>query len=169
MPAIHKLSDAKIKACKAGTQLFDGAGLHFIKRPKGACYWKLRLTVHGRRRDMGLGPYPDISLAEAREMARVARKQARDGEDPILERSRSKVKGVTLEEAFNTIFEVHKSQLKSEASASRWPGPVTIHVLPQLGKIPVDGTPTGAGHPVNTGEYTTEMGDVTPIHTPEES
>lgn len=137
MGAQHKLSDAKLRACPKGTQLFDGAGLHFIKREGGACYWKLRYTCRGRRRDMGLGSYPDTTLSEARELARAARLQAKAGVDPILERERAQIASNTLAEVFDAMFETRKADLKSDASVARWDGPVRLHVLPKLGTIPI--------------------------------
>jgi integrase len=59
-----------------------------IVKPGGAKVWIARITVAGRRRDMGLGGFPTISLRQAREKAAAARKQTVDGIDPITERNR---------------------------------------------------------------------------------
>jgi hypothetical protein len=56
-------------------------------RPSGAKTWLCRLTVHGRRRDMGLGGYPMVTLAAARAAALVARRLAREGSDPVAKRN----------------------------------------------------------------------------------
>src|SRR4051812_46054445 len=58
-------------------RLGAGDGLHLLAKPSGACSWVLRFTDGGRRRDMGLGPYPAVGLAEARELAAEARGQMR--------------------------------------------------------------------------------------------
>ena len=50
----------------------------------------LHVTVHGRRREMGLGGVPDVSLKEAREAAEKWRGLARVGIDPIKERDRQR-------------------------------------------------------------------------------
>ena len=68
----------------------DGQGLWLIKRSKGAGKWIVRLAIRGKRREMGLGPWPDVSIAEARERAAEARKAVRDGLDPILERAKQR-------------------------------------------------------------------------------
>ena len=52
----------------------------------GARSWILRASVGGRRRDIGLGGYPDVTLSMAREGARLAREQIRSGIDPVEER-----------------------------------------------------------------------------------
>ena len=64
----------------------DGNGLYLQVDPSGARRWVLRTMVHGRRRDVGLGPTSLVGLAEAREKAVELRKAAREGRDPIAER-----------------------------------------------------------------------------------
>src|SRR5437763_1171242 len=58
-----------------------GLGLEVGK--SGSRSWILRHSVGGRRRDHGLGSYPEVSLADAREAARVARAKVREGVSPI--------------------------------------------------------------------------------------
>jgi len=64
----------------------DGAGLWLISREDGGAQWVLRVTVHGRQREMGLGGNPSLGLAEARRIAEHWRKVAAAGRDPIKER-----------------------------------------------------------------------------------
>src|SRR6185295_15521527 len=61
------------------------AGLHLQVSTSGARSWILRASVAGRRRDMGLGGYPDVTLADARDAARAARAKISGGRDPIAE------------------------------------------------------------------------------------
>ena len=61
----------------------DGAGLWFIKRPDGGAQWMLRVSLSGKRREMGLGGFPSVSLKEARVLAADYRKLAKQGIDPI--------------------------------------------------------------------------------------
>ena len=70
----------------------DGQGLWLVKRSKDAGKWILRLSIGGKRREMGLGRWPDVSIAEARERASVARKTLRDGTDPIIAREKSRLR-----------------------------------------------------------------------------
>ena len=61
-----------------------------VVRDSGSRAWVLRYQIGGRRRDMGLGPYPEVGLADAREKALDARRLIkRDGKDPIAERRRA--------------------------------------------------------------------------------
>ena len=63
----------------------DGEGLYLFKRPSGACQWVQRIVIDGRGRDLGFGPYPRVSLADARRVALDNRRVARAGGDPMLE------------------------------------------------------------------------------------
>src|SRR6478672_6774992 len=74
----------------------DGGGLLVEVRPSGAKVWLCRLTVAGKRRDMGLGGYPAVSLKDARTAARLARETAAGGVDPIVNRER-KAKALVAE------------------------------------------------------------------------
>lgn len=62
----------------------DGGGLHLYVKDSGRRTWVLRFMRAGKSRDMGLGAYPDVSLAEARERAAIARKLIRAGSDPLV-------------------------------------------------------------------------------------
>ena len=118
----------------------DGQGLWLIKRDKVFGKWILRLVVHGRRREMGLGRWPDVTIAEARERAAKARKQLRDGTDPIFERQKVKrsAKPLTLAEAITGCFEAKKAELKRDGDAGKWMQPLKVHIIPKIGKCPVE-------------------------------
>ena len=118
----------------------DGQGLWLIKRDRVFGKWMLRIVVSGQRREMGLGRWPDVSIAEARERAAAARKQVRDGVDPIFERHKAKygVKRLTLAEAITGCFEARKAELKRDGDAGRWLSPLTGHIIPKLGEYPVE-------------------------------
>jgi integrase len=76
-----KLTELGVKSMKKTTG--DGDGLRLIVRPSGAKSWELRYQLNGRRRDMGLGSYPEIGLKEARQKALDARRLIEAGTDPI--------------------------------------------------------------------------------------
>jgi len=118
----------------------DGQGLWLVKRSKDAGKWILRLSISGKRREMGLGRWPDVSIAEARERAAEARKSLRGGLDPIAEREKAKFKPhrLTVTEAIKGCFEARKAELKKDGDAGRWMSPLNTHVIPKLGKLPVE-------------------------------
>jgi hypothetical protein len=84
----------------------DGHGLRLVKCAKDAGKWILRVVVEGKRREMGLRRWSDVSIAEARERAAAARQTQRDGVDPIQARMKSKrtVKPLTLKEAIDGCY-----------------------------------------------------------------
>ena len=68
MRELNRLSPKALPTATPGKHA-DGGGLWFVKRNDGGAQWVLRVTVHGRRREMGLGAYPAVSLAQARRAA----------------------------------------------------------------------------------------------------
>src|SRR3979411_2563594 len=66
--------------------LADGKGLYLRIGPSGSKSWIYRYSSGGRAHDIGLGPYPDIARAAARERATAQRKLRLNGEDPLMTR-----------------------------------------------------------------------------------
>lgn len=66
------------------------AGLVLQITPNGGRTWLLRVQVGAKRREIGLGGYPDVTLAMARERAREAKDKIRRGIDPVEERKAAK-------------------------------------------------------------------------------
>jgi len=72
--ATEELAASKVPHLPVGFHAAGGAtGLYLRVAPTGARHWILRVVVGNRRRDMGLGGWPDVPLAEARVRAREAR------------------------------------------------------------------------------------------------
>ena len=132
------LSVLAAKALPAGKHA-DGQGLWLVKRTHNAGSWMLRVVVHDKRREMGLGRWPDVPIAEARRRAAEARVVLRDGKDPVHERSRVKLtaRPMTVKEAVEGCFEARKGELKGDGIAGRWMSPLNIHVIPKIGTYPI--------------------------------
>ena len=96
----------------------DGGTLFVRVAPGGSKQWVQRLTVKGRRRDIGLGGYPLVSMADAREAAFNNRKLARAGDDPIAERNKAQVP--TFREAANSTYETLRPRWRSDKVAANW-------------------------------------------------
>ena len=136
---INSLNQLKAKNLSPG-KYADGQGLWLIKRTKQAGRWMLRLSVDSRRREMGLGRWPDVSIAEARERAAEARRALRDGFDPIEERakSRRRTNQLTVAQAIEGCFEARKAELKGDGHAGRWMSPLKVHVIPKIGSYAIE-------------------------------
>lgn len=119
----------------------DGNGLWLVKADTQVGKWVLRVSIFGRRREMGLGAFPAVSLAEARRKAEAARSQVRGGVDPIKERQRQRRETARnlhlLKDVAVDAFASRKAELKGDGVAGRWFSPLELHVLPKLGRLPV--------------------------------
>ena len=140
MPTLHKLSALQVQNAIPG-KYNDGGGLWLVRRKDGGGQWILRITMHGRRREMGLGSTSEVSLKEARRHAETARALVREGKDPIKERERRRREAArkvhTLADVTADCFEARKASLKNDGKAARWMSALEIHVLPKLGRVPV--------------------------------
>lgn len=117
-------------------------GLHLQVLPTGARTWVLRMMVAGKRREMGLGGYPGVTLAQARELARIAREKVRTGADPIEEnraarsaQAASRAAALTFEQCARRYIESQKSGWKSEKHAQQWLNTLTQHAFPAMGGL----------------------------------
>jgi len=140
MRASNRLSSQFVKTAPVGKHC-DGAGLWLVKRDDGGAQWVLRVTVHGRRREMGLGGFPALGLADARKVAERWRNVASAGRDPVKEREAeeraARREDISLAVLTADAFESRKAELKGDGTAGRWLSPLTLHVLPKLGRVPV--------------------------------
>lgn len=131
----------------------DGGGLLLEVKPSGAKVWFCRLTVDGKRRDMGLGGYPAVPLREARQKAADARKLAEAGQDPIAAReaeaeARKAARAAEAEaaalSAARTFDAVTEACIRAQAPGWKnartpaiWRATFKRHVFPTLGDMPV--------------------------------
>ena len=140
MRAKNKLTAGFLRTAPAGKHC-DGAGLWLVKRPDGGAQWVLRITAQGRRREMGLGGFPALGLSDARKVAERWRAVAKAGGDPVKERAAearaARREDISLAVLTADAFEARKAELKGDGTAGRWLSPLTLHVLPKLGRVPV--------------------------------
>jgi len=130
--------------------LHDGGGLYLRVSESGSRSWVFRFQLDGKRRDMGLGPYPDVSLAEARRRALEHRNQRRDGIDPIIAKAAQRqaqrladAKGKTFREAAEEFIRRKEVGWRSSKHRQKWRNSVAADVYPVLGDLPVAAIDTG--------------------------
>ena len=131
-----KLTAAKVRSITSPGLHGDGGTLYLSVAPGGSKSWVQRLTVDGRRRDIGLGGFPLVSLAEARDKAFDNRKRARGGGDPLAEKRKARVP--TFREAALRVFEANKPRWRNEHHIKSWLPILDRHAMLHLGDIPVD-------------------------------
>ncbi|MDO5632203.1 MAG: integrase arm-type DNA-binding domain-containing protein [Paracoccus sp. (in: a-proteobacteria)] len=120
----------------------DGGGLYLNVSEAGGRSWVYRYPLGARRREMGLGAFPDVSLAEARRQRDEWARVLREGGDPLAaraaQRSRAAAPGRTLVEMTQAAFEAIKPGLRDDGDAGRWLSPLRVHILPLLGRRDVE-------------------------------
>jgi integrase len=117
-----RLTDRTVKTLDEGRH-DDGDGLRLIVSKSGARSWMLRYQLQGRRRDMGLGAYPEISLKLAREIAADARKLIGQGIDPIEARKANRKAGrrvPTFKEVAALVVADAKARTSNAKVAYQW-------------------------------------------------
>ena len=121
----------------------DGGGLNIQVTPTGAASWILVYQLNKRRRELGLGRWPDVSLAEARVRAGDARKQRSAGVDPlghkqqVMHTARTKeLKRLTFSEAVAKVIE-KGSKTWSENTQKSWSHGMKLYIPASFGKLDV--------------------------------
>ncbi|MBY9064958.1 integrase arm-type DNA-binding domain-containing protein [Sphingomonas yunnanensis] len=135
-----KLTALKAKALRAPGRHSDGNGLTLFIKDSGAKSWVLRIQVNGKRRDIGLGSFDTVSLAEAREKADDIRKQFRNGIDPVAAK-RAVITAAptipTFREAASIAHGEHKGGWKNAKHKAQWLSSLEAYAFPLIGDVPV--------------------------------
>ena len=141
-----RLSKLKLKAAKPKEKdyiLVDGDGLQMRVRSNGSKLWNFNYyhPVTKKRINMGLGAYPELSLAQARKMTVEARELLATGIDPKEERDNLKqAKRAATEHTFQNVatawYELKKDSVTQAYAEDIWRS-LTLHVFPELGTAPI--------------------------------
>ena len=130
------LSATKVKALRDPGRYSDGGGLHLFISKAGRKSWVLRITADGRRRDIGLGGYPSVSLARAREKATEYRTAIAEGRDPVAEKHAPAMP--TFKEAAYAVHEANKPRWRNRRHMAGWIQTLERHAIPVIGNMPLD-------------------------------
>ncbi|MCL2874814.1 MAG: integrase arm-type DNA-binding domain-containing protein [Betaproteobacteria bacterium] len=141
----------KPPADKKQERYADGGGLYLNVHTGGSRSWVFRYMRHGIARWMGLGPYPDVSLAEARERAAEQRKLIRAGIDPLGEKKivtakakAESAKAVTFDWCAEQYITAHAPSWKNKDTTTRqWRNGLKNYVAPVIGTMDVALIETG--------------------------
>ena len=132
-----KLNIGKVKSITKPGRYGDGDTLFLLVKPGGSKSWVQRLTIHGVRRDMGLGGWPLVSLAEARITAFENRKLARiDDGDPLAGKRTARTP--TFRQAAGKAHKANRARWRADKHAHNWLASLENYVFPTLGNTPVD-------------------------------
>ncbi|UVS96351.1 MULTISPECIES: tyrosine-type recombinase/integrase [Burkholderia] len=142
------LTDRQAKALKpTDKRISDGkiTGLYLTPTANGA-KWALIYTspVTGKRREAGLGTYPEVGISDARTKATEMRKHIDAGRDPINERNRERAaviiasEAMTFEKTARKVHEELKPGWRNEKHAAQWISTLETYVFPKIGGKPLD-------------------------------
>jgi integrase len=147
---INRISATKLAALKVPGLHSDGGNLYFRVAPGGSRGWIFRYGLHGRTRDMGMGPYPEIDLKTARKRAFEYRQFLADGVDPIAERDAKRAavrvedaKTITFDDCVGRYIAAHADGWRSAKHRQQWSATVATYASPVFGKLPVAAIDTG--------------------------
>lgn len=132
------LSASMVRNATRPGRYADGNGLYLIVDPTGAKRWVLRTVLQGRRRDIGLGGFKLVSLADARELASGYRRIARDGGDPLARRRQAQAVKPTFEEAATTVHGEQEAGWRNAKHAAQWLSTLREYAFPVIGQRRVD-------------------------------
>lgn len=140
---VEHLTAAFCKNAKPGRHT-DGRGLYLVVDPTGAKRWMQRATILGRRRDIGLGPYPAVGLAEARARAQANREMIEKGRDPIEERKAAadEAKALrnrwTFQDAVEDYLSANLEGFRNAKHRQQWRNTLDQYARPAFGEKYVD-------------------------------
>lgn len=117
------LSDLQLRHwIKAGTPLAkaDGNGLTFTLSAAGVAGWILRYRHGARRRELSIGRYPDIGLADARGIATIKRAEIMQGRNPAADKQKAKATAAKDWTVRELVKDYRAKKLVSLAHSTRW-------------------------------------------------
>ena len=134
------LTAATVKSLSKPGMHGDGDGLYLNVTKTGSRSWVFRYSMAARRRDIGLGSFPAISLARARTLAGGHRTAVAEGRDPLAEKQAAKRKASipTFREAAEQTFEANQPRWRNGKHTKSWWQTLERHAMPILGDMPVD-------------------------------
>jgi integrase len=116
-------------------------GLHLWVKDNGKKYWIYRYTHQGKQKNIGLGPYPDVSLADARIKSIEAKKIVSTGVDPRpkkVDRSAMENQQITFLEFAKAFIESKSLEWTNAKHHLQWEYTINEYAVPVIGKKTLD-------------------------------
>ena len=130
-----RLTVARVKSLRKPGRYGDGNGLYLNIANGGSKSWVQRLVIYGNRRDMGLGGYPDVSLAQARWRAAENSAKVADGSNPFEERR--SVAPPSFKEAALTVHRINARTWSNKRHIDAWLTTLERYAFPVIGGMPI--------------------------------
>ena len=132
-----RLTARRVDTITEAGKYHDGGGTGLFLRvwPSGSRQWVQRVTIRGKRQEIGLGSPPAVSLATARKLALENKGAAMLGGDPLAEKRATKVRPLTFAECVNAYAEAKLGEFKSDKHRKQWLSSLERLALPSLGEM----------------------------------
>ena len=131
-----KLTVGRVRALSKPGRYRDEPTLYLLVTRRGTKSWAQRVVIDGKRHDLGLGPWPVVSLAKARQRAFANRVAIADGRDPLAERRQPKTP--SFREASDRALEANRARWRNAKTAENWIATMAKYVHPVFGDRRVD-------------------------------
>jgi hypothetical protein len=136
------LTDTAVRNAKPEAKAYkkgDAGGLFLLVKPTGGKLWRLKYRIDGKEKLLAIGSYPELSLAQARERAKDARKLLSDGVDPsqhkkAIKEAIKRLNASTFESIAHEWLELKK---RAPSYGSKLTGRLANHVFPHIGTRPI--------------------------------
>jgi integrase len=146
MARIGKLSAIEVNRAIGPAVLHDGGGLYLRVSVNGTKAWVFRYQLNGKRRDRGLGAFPAISLAGAREKAAAHRRQCTEGIDPlaakVAQQQAMRLAGRTFRQVAEDLVQSKQAGWRNATHRQQWNYTLATYAYPTLGDALVGGINT---------------------------
>ena len=136
MASLTALEVKNLKPGPTTKRYGDGRGLYLVVRANGSKAWVQRITVDGRRTDIGLGGFPDVSLARVRQKSADIRAAVADGRDPRAERRQPALP--TFQDVAQQYISSNATRWKNPKEAVNWRGCLETYAYPVFGNTRID-------------------------------
>ncbi len=132
------LTAAFVSSAKEPGKYHDGkgTGLFLLVKTSGAKSWVQRIVIRGKRREMGLGSPPVVTLAEAREQALENKRVARAGGDPLAQKRKAQAV-LTFEEAAHKTHAELSPTWKNPKDRAAFLSTLETYIFPHFGAVPL--------------------------------
>lgn len=140
---VNRLTATRVQKIKTSGMYPDGAGLYLQVTAADAKSWLFRYSLRGKAREMGLGSFRKVSLADARRKATECHRLLEDHIDPIEHRKVARTatalasaKTIPFKEAAARYIAMRSKGLKNAKHATQWGTTISTYAEPILGELP---------------------------------
>ena len=131
----RQMTDIEARAIRKPGRHAAGGGLYLRVAAGGSKQWVFRYQRMGRRHELGLGPYPAVSLRDARVRAAELRRMLAADTDPLA--TRRHASALTFRQCAEAYIEARRAGWRNAKHAAQWQATLAAYAYPSLGEVPV--------------------------------